>query len=457
MLKKNLLHLNLGGQAYLGLRLGIISLLLAGLCLASFSLPITAQADPFAAPAFERNWARADLPVVTQTVQRGYTWGQLPFYTTYEAYDEAPEQRRLVQYFDKARMEITRPALDISTTGPFYVTNGLLAKELILGTLQTGDNRYVSRIPAFDIPVAGDPIEVNGEAPTYASFFNLSAASLPSGFLSLPNPRSCNNSSATGPQCSSNIRTNEPVVDTINKDGSVGRSVGLGTIPGARYVYYDRTLKHNIPLAFWDYLNQSGIVFDGHGYSSGKLFDWISAFGYPLTDAYWVSTRVGGVLKNVMVQIFERRVLTFTPGNPPGYEVEMGNIGKHYYQWRYTAKYDIPIPICAFCRINPQAGFPGATFVIVTEPIFLDLNLSPEPINYALTRPDGKIFTSFTGTDFTGTLSITDPGRVRAAITTTSLSQRGLYTLTITGLISTQQAKAFFYVIDIPGVPTNLV
>jgi hypothetical protein len=37
----------------------------------------------------------------------------------------------------------------------------------------------------------------------------------------------------------------------------------------------------------------------------------------------------------VMVQVFERRVLTYTADNPPAFQVEMGNIGQHYYQWRY--------------------------------------------------------------------------------------------------------------------------
>jgi competence protein ComEC len=36
-----------------------------------------------------------------------------------------------------------------------------------------------------------------------------------------------------------------------------------------------------------------------------------------------------------MVQLFERRVLTYTPSNPAGFQVEMGNIGAHYFQFRY--------------------------------------------------------------------------------------------------------------------------
>ena len=36
-----------------------------------------------------------------------------------------------------------------------------------------------------------------------------------------------------------------------------------------------------------------------------------------------------------MIQAFERRVLTYVPTNVPGFQVEMGNIGLHYYDWRY--------------------------------------------------------------------------------------------------------------------------
>ena len=61
------------------------------------------------------------------------------------------------------------------------------------------------------------------------------------------------------------------------------------------------------------------------------------ATGYPLTEAYWTDVLVGGVQKQVLVQVFERRVLTYTPSNSDGWKVEAGNVGQHYYTWRYTA------------------------------------------------------------------------------------------------------------------------
>src|SRR5690606_39101799 len=49
----------------------------------------------------------------------------------------------------------------------------------------------------------------------------------------------------------------------------------------------------------------------------------------------WAWVAVAGVEQWVLVQPFERRVLTYTPGNAAGWQVEMGNVGQHYYQWRY--------------------------------------------------------------------------------------------------------------------------
>ena len=36
-----------------------------------------------------------------------------------------------------------------------------------------------------------------------------------------------------------------------------------------------------------------------------------------------------------MVQLFQRRVLTYEPGAPTAYQVQMGNVGQQYYSWRY--------------------------------------------------------------------------------------------------------------------------
>jgi len=47
--------------------------------------------------------------------------------------------------------------------------------------------------------------------------------------------------------------------------------------------------------------------------------------------------------KDVLMQGFERRVLTYTPSNPDGFRVEYGNIGRAYYAWRYPSG-TAPVP-----------------------------------------------------------------------------------------------------------------
>jgi hypothetical protein len=44
---------------------------------------------------------------------------------------------------------------------------------------------------------------------------------------------------------------------------------------------------------------------------------------------------VAGTVQEVLLQCFERRCLTYTPGNDAGWQVEAGNVGQHYYYWRY--------------------------------------------------------------------------------------------------------------------------
>jgi hypothetical protein len=63
--------------------------------------------------------------------------------------------------------------------------------------------------------------------------------------------------------------------------------------------------------------------------------DWVFVLGYPITEPYWASVKVGGQSKDVLIQVFERRVLTYTPSNAAQYRVEMGNVGQHYWRWRY--------------------------------------------------------------------------------------------------------------------------
>src|ERR687893_95205 len=74
------------------------------------SVHATPPIDAFLDPAFRAIWTRADEPVGTGNPGRSWTWGAGPGPRHVERYAESSDGSRLVQYFDKARMEITRRA-----------------------------------------------------------------------------------------------------------------------------------------------------------------------------------------------------------------------------------------------------------------------------------------------------------------------------------------------------------
>ena len=103
----------------------------------------------FAHTAFQRVWNRTDLPVKMGQVSRTWFWGPGPNTPgLFEQYNEAPNgsRQRLVQYFDKSRMEVNDPQADPNQ--PFFVTNGLLTVELISGYIQVGEKDFVKFRPA---------------------------------------------------------------------------------------------------------------------------------------------------------------------------------------------------------------------------------------------------------------------------------------------------------------------
>ena len=281
--------------------LGVIAI--SGLWLATIS-PIAAE--PVAGNHFGNTWAHTDQPIVAGQVNRTWMWGPSANSVLLdEPYAESPNGQRQVQYFDKTRMEITHPAGDASSI--WYVTNGLLAEELITGRLQLGDNTFEQHDPA-QVNVAGDVNDPNG--PTYASFNSLI------GYSAIPNGWT--------------------ITQTVDRSGMVGSENSLAGY-NVTAVDVSAPTQHNVASVFWNFMNSSGIVFGNGSYSNANLFaNPFYATGYPLTEAYWTNVLVGGVQTRVLVQVFERRVLTYTPSNSSGWRVEAGNVGQHYYTWRYT-------------------------------------------------------------------------------------------------------------------------
>jgi hypothetical protein len=275
-------------------------------------------AQEFASTAFNAVWARTDSLVATGAVQRTWLWGPQPDGPgLMEDYAEGDGGKRLVQYFDKSRMEINHPTADPSS--PFYVTNGLLTVELISGRMQVGDNTFVQRRPS-QTNVTGDQGDLL--SPTYADMVGVSNAS-----GARPDPD----------------RTGQAVTATLSRGGQVGDDPSKASVQGdtvAKYVALPgrESTGHNIPKAMWDFLNSSGQVSVNGAPTNAKLIDpWFYASGLPISDAYWVKATISGQPTDVLLQAYERRVLTYVPTNPDGFKVEVGNIGQHYYDWRYKA------------------------------------------------------------------------------------------------------------------------
>lgn len=255
----------------------------------------------FADSAMAAVWQANDGSVAAQQVKRTWLWGPQPDTSArLENYAQSPAGVRTVQYFDKGRMEMTNPAA--GRGNQWFITSGLLTVELVSGQMQTGDSSYVKKSPAA-IPVAGDPNAAN--TPTYATFTNI--ASLP----------------ATNNRAAPN-RVGQSITATLDRNGNQGQNANLGHYTSS--VYYDTALGHNVPSVFWKWMNDSASGFGGQ---------WLYLLGHPISEAYWVSTTINGQSATVLVQLFERRVLTYNPANAAGWQVEMGNIGQHYYHWRY--------------------------------------------------------------------------------------------------------------------------
>ena len=269
----------------------------------------------YAHPAFQRVWDRTDHPVQMGQVRRTWFWGpgpNTPGLT--EPYREGPGGTMLVQYFDKSRMEVTRP--ERSQNDPFFVTNGLLTVDMISGSIQVGDEDFAPFHPAC-IPMSGDFGDTL--APTYFAFQKVSVGA---------DRRDAH---------PANNRTGQRVTETIDRNGNTGTDATKGNDRNAELVQFVGETRHNIPRAFWDFLNSRGPVHNNeHQLVNDQLIQpWFFASGLPISEPFWARARIRGQVRDVMIQAFERRALTYVPSNDPTFQVEMANIGQHYFDWRY--------------------------------------------------------------------------------------------------------------------------
>jgi hypothetical protein len=277
----------------------------------------------FEEPEFYGVWERTDRPVLEGDVARSWLWGPAANTEVFEEpYEEADDGTREVQYGDKSRMEMPVPGSTAAAPedSPWAITQGLLAIELMTGNLQLGDDTFEQYEPA-DIPVAGD--WENNPGPTYAHMAQFMdweprpAGSVITQYLDLEE-------------------------DTVLDDD--------------RFAEYEVTdvggvwqevegIDNNIASVFWEFMQSEGLVYEDGDLTEGPLFlDEFYAIGYPTTEAYWGVYRLRGEIQDILTQCFERRCLTYAPDNDPEWQVESGNVGLHYHEWRYNIIVEPVVP-----------------------------------------------------------------------------------------------------------------
>ena len=145
---------------------------------------------------------------------RTWFWGPRRRTRDASATQKPEAAHRLVQYFDKSRMEINDPTGDQNSK--FYVTNGLLTVELMSGKIQTGDNTLQTAYPA-NINMTGDDGDTT--APSYAAF----AARVQ---RRLGDHRAAD-------------RTGQDVIATMDRVGFVANDPAKASTPSAKIAYFE--------------------------------------------------------------------------------------------------------------------------------------------------------------------------------------------------------------------------
>ncbi|HUG16951.1 MAG TPA: hypothetical protein VMM78_18225 [Thermomicrobiales bacterium] len=318
-------------------------------------LPVQAtQPSAFADPAF------ADLYTLSDSQERLLLWGSEPLVSLVEPFTGAPGNRRLVQYFDRGRMEIDTEGA-ASSGAERRVTQGLLVRELATGNVQIGYDAFVQGAPAA-LPIFGTAVaSVREMLLTYADFSHI------------VNTRAENRTRGA----------EREIEQWIAPGGLVTEGAGPVTVLAA--VFVEET-GHNIPDVFATWFEQQPF---------GDMSQH-DALGLPITEAYWVYSGMGpgGVS---LVQLYERRVTVYTPDLPEAERFTLTNSGRHYYRWRYgndamsgaTAQRATQPASQTDAGLTLPQGY-SATVIRSDVPDLFGLAVAPDGV-LALGNPDGTI------------------------------------------------------------------
>ena len=105
-----------------------------------------------------------------------------------------------------------------------------------------------------------------------------------------------------------------------------GFTGGTVTNPdGSVFVPYSQALQpapgHNVSPIFWPYINRTDLFPGG----------WLHDIGLPMTEAIPAVVTKGPMAnRNILIQVFQRTILTYDPLNAPDFQVERANVGTDY-------------------------------------------------------------------------------------------------------------------------------
>jgi len=233
---------------------------------------------------------------------------------------------RVVQYWDKGRMERVGDG-----RGGFLTSVGKLAWELLTGKIDRGDN-VSTDVGAAKIPLVGPIKDTDRNLAAFAR--------------GRPAPDTLAPTYADAAVAAAQ-RTGDHAGAPVNwllRPGGAIVPFEAGTAPPAPITLtgYDAATGHNVADIFARWYQQTFLVSpDGdpqhslYARAQGNTAELDP--GHPLTDPFWVRVTVDGVDRVILVQVFERWTLTYSPQNPDGWQIELGNVGQHYYEWRYEA------------------------------------------------------------------------------------------------------------------------
>ena len=296
---------------------------------------IVSTNSPTDRATFEATWGLTDKDILGGQRQ-SWLWGPQAFGgPVLEQYANAATRTngRMVQYWDKGRME-----RESDGKGGFLFTVGKLGWELLTGKVDLGGGQTADLAPA-DIPLVG-PLRIEDNNTIGASSTDLPPIKL------APTYADANIEAAQRTQDYSGA----PITWILRPGGKIEQFAP----PTATYLAnYNAETGHHVADVFASWYSQTFYTSyndDPTDTLSNDLRDKLEGLdpGNPLTDPFWVEVTVDGVDRLILVQIFERWTMTYNPANPSGWQVELGNVGLHYYEWRYE------VPTREILQPNPD-------------------------------------------------------------------------------------------------------